>query len=389
MLDFMDRVQAAFLEATSWNADNSYALLNASSRALLDFPTPRGLRMHLSSLSSPLFATSYSLNSLTVVDGSLSYLYTTVPLHLPTSSKVNLRDVALGYRQLKELAPHPAKEDWEVWYRGERADVKNVLMYGRMYLPRNSLEALYLRRISPARQLRVAAVSDRKVKHGGTILAQLSHDTGKWCSEYIYSSDVSLLGWRGLYNFGRDPRIVRAPPEVPAADRDKPVGRFSVGGEAFYGVANKSAGMSTGVRYTTLPSHPGIPLTMTATVNPLMGHVTTTYAVKVGERVGLASRFEFNCYSYESEVAVGCEVWRGGGHHDGENDVRSSGEGGEGNDWRDEEGVVKARIGQNGTLGLLWEGRVKELLFSVGGVVDFRRREGMVKALGVEVQYSS
>jgi len=37
----------------------------------------------------------------------------------------------------------------------------------------------------------------------------------------------------------------------------------------------------------------------------------------------------------------------------------------------------------------LWEGRVKELLFSVGGMVDFRRREGMVKALGVEVQYSS
>jgi hypothetical protein len=31
---------------------------------------------------------------------------------------------------------------------------------------------------------------------------------------------------------------------------------------------------------------------------------------------------------------------------------------------------------------------VKELLFSVGGVVDFKR-EGMVKALGVEVQYSS
>jgi len=63
-------------------------------------------------------------------------------------------------------------------------------------------------------------------------MAMLQHDNGKWCSEYLYSTDVALLGWRGLYNFG---------PE-PVQDGDKPVGRFSGGAEAYYGVLNKSAG---------------------------------------------------------------------------------------------------------------------------------------------------
>lgn len=67
----------------------------------------------------------------------------------------------------------------------------------------------------------------------------LQHDVGKWSTEYLYSSDVALLGWRGLYNFGRDPRTHPDPPELRP---DKPVGRFSAGAELYYGVLNKSAG---------------------------------------------------------------------------------------------------------------------------------------------------
>jgi distribution and morphology protein 10 len=306
--------------------------------------------MHLSSLSTPHFATSYTLGSLSVIDGSLSYLYSSEPLTLAPSASIDLRLLSPGYRQ---LFPHPPPNP---------NTAQSTLLYGRMFLPRGTLEALYQRRLDAARQLRVTAVSDAKLRHGGTILAMLQHDAGKWCSEYLYSTDVALLGWRGLYNF------------APAAqdEEGRPIGCLSAGAEFYYGLLNKSAGMSTGIRYATLPSHPGIPLTMTLTLNPLMGHLSATYAVKAGEKLALASRFEFNMYSYESDIVMGCELWR----HRGEEGAGT-------------EGVLKARLSQNGAVGLLWEGRVKELLFSVGGLVDFKRREGPVKVLGVEVAYSS
>ena len=259
-----------------------------------------------------------------------------------------------------------------------------------MYLPDSRLEALYLRLLSPTKMLRVTAVSDKRLRHGGTVTAMWQHDVGKWSQECLYSTDVALLGWRGLYNCGRDPRT----DPIPTPNGTEPIGRFSLGAEFYYGVLNKSTGVSTGVRYTTLPSHPGIPLTMTATLNPLMGHIATTYAVRAGDSAAFASRFEFNMYSYESDICLGAEFWRRkkaeggmktpqdlrGGEVDHDENGRVGSVGGE--------GVLKAMINQKGELGVLWEGRVKELLFSVGGIVDFRR-EGMVRALGVEVQYSS
>lgn len=448
MLDFMDRVQNAFYSAIHWNRDNSYARLNESARgelsswfdyskglqltetapALLDFPTPRGIHLSLSSLSSPQSATSFSLSSLGPISGSLSYLYSSIPLPVPSTANACLQsDVIEGYRQLQELVPPRNKEEAErereVWLGGERIDQKEALLYGRMYLPRGVLEGLWMRRVNETSVGVVKGVSGAGRGDGGTLLAMLQQDVGKWSMEYMYSSDVALLGWRGLYNFGRDPRTHPDPPELPP---DKPVGRFSAGAELYYGVLNKSAGMSTGLRYTTLPKHPGIPLTMTVTLNPLMGHISATYAVRAGESAAFASRFEFNIYSYESDVVVGCELWSRkspesskrkdlsflgsvsnssgpaspssvaatpelGLHYETLADTALDSTAGL---TKGGESVVKARLSQKGQLGLLWEGRIKELLFSVGGTVDFRETGRMgggrlVKKVGLEVQYSS
>src|SRR3954465_4533623 len=111
MLDFMESVQHAFYEASHWNVDNSYGALNASARgtshirwtcragtdcvaALLDFDIPRGLRMQISSLAAPNFATSYTLGSVGIVDGSVSYLYSSLPLRKDLrTSHIDLRHV--------------------------------------------------------------------------------------------------------------------------------------------------------------------------------------------------------------------------------------------------------------------------------------------------------
>lgn len=404
MLPYMDYIQNAFYEATDWNQDNSYAQLTATARALLDFPTPRGLKMNLSSLSSPNFATSYGFGNVGVVDGSVSYLSSSLPLtNVHRSCDVDLHAVTQGYRQLQELRCPEDPRYWEVWQGGIRIDRRAALLCGKMYLPASQLEALYLRRISPTQQVRLTAVSDSKLKSGGTIMAMLQQDTGKWCSEYLYITDGALIGARGLYNFGRDPRKTDPPTTTAATSECSPTseysGRFSMGAELYYGILNKSAGMSTGFRYSTLPNHPGTPLTMTLTLNPLIGHLSATYAIRPVTSAAFCSRFEFNMYSYESDLSVGCELWR---RRSGEGSRTVGGGGGGGGERRSQKeeeeeeeikdnfaGVFKARLSQNLGLGLLWEGRIKHLLFSVGASIDPRRRDAPFRSLGLEFQYSS
>ena len=144
MLGFMDYVQNAFYEASHWNRDNSYGSLTATARglysfkgsrrlkaaltslrytALLDFDTPRGLRLNLSSLSSPNFATSYTLGSIGAVDGSLSYLYSSLPLTARSQSNdIELHHVIEGYRQLQEL-----RRPSSLWHSRQPGDRKGSL----------------------------------------------------------------------------------------------------------------------------------------------------------------------------------------------------------------------------------------------------------------------
>jgi distribution and morphology protein 10 len=363
---------------------------------LLDFETPRGLRLNVSSLSSPNFATSYALGSVGVVDGSLSYLYTSLPLQATSKSgNIDLHNVIRGYRQIQELSKAENPWDWEEWQGGKRIDKRDSLLYGRLYLPQSTLEALYLRRMSPTSQLRLSAVSDSRLKNGGTILGLYQYDVGKYSAETLYSTDGGLLGFRGLYNFGPDPR--KEPKEPPKIE-DRLYGRFSAGGELYYGSLNKSGGVSFAGRFATLPAHKGIPLTATLTVNPLMGSLSTTYAVKAGKNLALCSKFDFNAYSYESDVVVGWELWRTRARPE-----RPKGRSKEAKlAWTVDEakepvepepeqvvGVFKARVDQNWKIRLLWEGRMKELMFTLGSSIDMRRRDQPFRTLGLELQYSS
>ena len=283
-----------------------------------------------------------------------------------------------------------------------------------MYLPRTTLEALYLRRISPKTQLKISCVSDSRLPNGGTILAHLQHDAAKHNTEYIYSTDSALFGVRGLYNFGTSPSPTHALSEASAGStistandaaalaaaqtHGQPQGRFSAGGEIYYGLLNKSGGISTGLRFATLPSYTGFPYTMTLTLNPLMGNLSSTYSVLASPILTLSSRFDFNVYSYESELQMGTELWRRKEKPFKEDlnwarlkmgqqilDARSHNLDGQ----NDMAGCLKARVDQRGGLGLLWEGRVKELLYSCGATVNLRGGENMFRGFGVEVQYSS
>lgn len=282
----------------------------------------------------PKFGTSYSIG---IKDGWVSYLYSTLPTDATTSSdRIPLPDLLRSYRSLSTNAARHA--------------VGHGLVYGRLYLPQSRLEALLATRVTREVNLTIRAVSQETLRHGGTALALASWDdpAGRFGIETLASSDGGVLGLRGLWNATNPPAhssgtdiftgtaasqpstaipITTAPSPFPDptgaatttntggnnhnADKERVNGRFSVGGEIYYGLLNKSGGLSLGGRFQTLPTHAGTPLTAALTFN-LLGHFSATYAVMAGRGCTLASQFGFNVYSYESEWAVGVELWRGG-----------------------------------------------------------------------------
>lgn len=139
---------------------------------------------------------------------------------------------------------------------------------------------------------------------------------------------------------------------------------------------------------------------MTLTLNPLMGNLSSTYSVRASRWLALSSRLDFNFYSYESSLRLGGELWRlrtppgvvvaGGKSTKTTEDEGKVSKSSSNDDYENDiAGVLKARVDRNGEMALLWEGRIKELVYGCGVTVDFRRGEDIVRGLGVEVCYSS
>ncbi|KAG0248151.1 Mitochondrial distribution and morphology protein 10 [Mortierella polycephala] len=257
---------------------------------------------------------------------------------------------------------------------------------------------------------------------------------------------------------------------------DRIRGYWSAGAEVYYSATEKLGGVSTGLRYRTLPplapdapatsssSSPSsssssfsssssstsddagsssseesstatsryptstapehhqnyIPITITQTLNPIMGHVSSSYAAQVHPDLGLCSRFDFNLYSYDSELTAGVEWWirgRKGADQEDNNatasnpfpktigvpDLPSSTDSTSAslstspvNEYSEEKqpivGVIKARLGVQSGLAIMWEGRFNKLLFSlgfVGHVFSPHAQAPIVKSVGLEIQYFS
>ena len=256
-------------------------------------------------------------------------------------------------------------------------------------------------------------------------MGMAQYDVGKYAWEGLASSDGGLLGLRGIYNFGGD---AETPTTTDAGksgggsgERERIYGRFSTGAEIYYGTLNKSGGVSLGGRFATLPTHKGTPLSATLTLNPLMGNISASYAVVAGQHCSLATRMEFNVFSYESAWAIGMELWRKPFARSVESDddfgvgrrsfqakmewrldepERTAAKAAEAEGKKREEqqqqqeeqeyaGVLKTRMDQNMRIGVLWEGRVKSLLFSLGSGIDLRKLDKPFRTLGLEIQFSS
>jgi len=442
MHPFASYVLRSYYKATGWNEDNLYANFTRSSSSILDFTVPRGLHFSISKSPNALFKTTYSMNALPSLNGSIGYIFTSCDLNVNGSGDTRFKDMIDRFKVYDQPRRPEGKE--EVWLAGERVDTRDYLLYGRLYVPTGRLDALYSTRLSATMQGMVAAISDPRSPSLGAsnLMLSLQHDTGRTCTEYTWSADDSMWGVRFLYNFGKlgaaldnstegdQPSVLleASQSEVKRVDEEEAMegglkGRISAGAELYFSAREKSAGVSTGIRFTTLPDAtapsfqlPGPsssplalssssripsqpPTTITALFNPIIGHMSGAYAAKVSHDLSVCSRFDFNVYSYESEWTMGAEWWlrrkpkprnRDTPQAEYESTQADEPSSVSLDTWaEDVQGVVKARASTTTDISLMWEGRLRNMLVSLGIVSNLSSRSKPIKAVGLELAYFS
>lgn len=132
--------------------------------------------------------------------------------------------------------------------------------------------------------------------------------------------------------------------------------------------------------------------------------MSTAYVAQVSDELVMCTRFEFSIYSYESDLALGFE-WRS--THDSVAEMKLEEEAKsveqhmatetsktfmtdvveESESVAKLEGLVKARFGLSQGVALMWEGRFKNLLFSLGLTADLTNRTNPIRSVGLELQY--
>ncbi|KAI9600901.1 hypothetical protein H4Q26_000695 [Puccinia striiformis f. sp. tritici PST-130] len=292
--------------AIGWEADNDYAQLTK--------PT-RGIHFSLGKLPAHQFANSASLsvlsppcnslpNSLSpypTLTGSVSYVASSInsfqfiPTRLAALTTVVDRFAVPSPPINKSIDSTHTAQDY--------------LLYGRFHLPTYRLDGLCSYQFSPTLQGLATLVSipstsstngilssgnpdnspTNQHMNGGNgiggpsiwnLMLSMNHDTGKWSQQY---KDVRMGHRITLI-------IINSFDRRELIDEDEVMdnvlkGRFSVGGELYFSALRKSAGVSTGIRFCTIPDPPGSILTqqptvINATLNPIMGQISTLMVPK-------------------------------------------------------------------------------------------------------------
>lgn len=299
MYTHMEYLQKCFCKATSWNEDNIYANVTATSRALLDFPIPSGGKLDVTSQATEHLASSMTLLNHNSIHGSLAYLYSSAPLKNTTGTKdISLQDAIAGFRVIEpHMLESPSKTN------SKDSTTRPSLLYGRLYFPGSSLEAMIIRKLTDLTQLLIKCINNPQLHKNGTMIVYLQENVPRYSREFIYSTTEALFGFRCLYNFGNPAKA--STPLIPKFDNSV----VSVGAEFWYAAMSMSPGLSAAFRYSTRSTSTGKPLTMTLSCNPILGHISSTYNVKTSVSSTVCSKYDFNWFSYASNLSIGFELF--------------------------------------------------------------------------------
>lgn len=309
MYNHMEYLQKCFQKTTAWNDDNIYSNILATSCAMLDFSIPNGSKLEVLSQATNHLASSMTILNRQTINGSLAYLYSSIPIKNSSGTKdISLQDAISGFRIIE---PHMSMSSLLTSSQSHKEPVTDPtqnspktasLLYGRMYFPGTALEAMLIKKITPNLQLLVKCINNPLIKRNGTIIFYLQENNPRFSREYIYSTNEALIGFRCLYNFGKTQKSQSI---IPKFDNSV----VSVGTELWYAAMSMSPGLSTAIRYATRSTVTGKPLTMTLSCNPILGHISLTYNVKTSVSSTVCSKYDFNWFSYASNLTLGIELY--------------------------------------------------------------------------------
>lgn len=174
--------------------------------------------------------------------------------------------------------------------------------------------------------------------HGAVISGQLQYHGKKIFTELAYTSDSNLIGIRTLYHLSKDN-----------------IWQLAFGGELYFGLKDRAGGISLGTRLL-FPTDK--PLILASTINPIMGHFSINSSAKITNELTLANRFDFNMYSFESDISFGLEY-------------RTL-----------ENALLKLRFGLSQGIGILYQLSMKSCTFKIGLSTEIK--ENAKKSFGAE-----
>ncbi|KAI8828724.1 hypothetical protein BJ741DRAFT_625382 [Chytriomyces cf. hyalinus JEL632] len=324
-----------------------YSDMCVAARTVVAFNPPSSATISVGKSVSSKLKSAYSIGIPSV--RSVGFLYTSHDLllasrHRPESMSIFEREVVspCGENSVPESVD-PSASTVAPESRDQRPDY-NSIAYGRIFEDYR-LEALVAQTLGKKDIVIASGISAWSPEKPSHIEAQYIHKEKDWCADVTYSSVDSVIGTSCMV-------------KVPYTN-------WSAGGEVIYTHSERSGGISCGAKWNK--SHGGgVNSILTFLSNPMMGFLNTTYTSTIRKNWVMTTSYDFNTYSYNSDLAVGMA------YSPVDNSSR----------------LMKIHFSTTRGLSLLLEGQFQQAIVGLGVMTNLGLNKAIQKqSIGFEVQF--
>ncbi|KAG4098249.1 hypothetical protein H8356DRAFT_1672297 [Neocallimastix lanati (nom. inval.)] len=364
MIDFLKYCFQIFNKETDWEENNYYSKICAASQQILDFKVPNGCNLSIEKSISPHLKSNYIISLPN--KRSVGFLFTSLPQ--------NLKSIHLGYetenvmrkeisdtppnyplkpienkniktfqlksqkeRELKRLKELEKKRKENEEY--DKKKYKSYLLCGRLHEDMH-MEGLFSKRFK--KNVLFVSTSIIPWYTNKTIVNnQLFFHNSRVYNELNYLSDTNIFGYNSLIKLTKN---------------------WHAGGELYLTKTGGGIGMSVGARYKKHYTDDSSAV-FTIVSNPVMGFISSTYTSSVAKGMYMSTRYNFNIYSYNSDLAFGIEYKP-----------------------QKKNQLVKAKISLKDGIAFLYEGRYQRARYNIGFSSGFGKTAK--QNIGLEVAFS-